>query len=165
MKRLLEGKLYIQISDIIFLLSGKYMIPNGLKEYLFTNYKAIDNSKLGNEFACFECQDDISYLNELTFITDYDVYKNVSIDILEDIIDDITCRKNQMELRINNMRKPNRELIEDYKITTLKATDISNIYLYRMGKIKLYIPGEKYEPSLIKKFKYTFEKKKQNKKL
>ena len=164
MKRFIENKLYIQISDIIFLLSGEYAVPESLHEFLFTKYKVIDNSKSGNEFVCFDNPDDIEYFNNLSFITDYDIYMRVSMDILENIIENITCKKRQIELRINNIKNPSKELKEKYKIITLKATDISNIYLYRTNKINLDIPGEKYEPLLIKEIKHTIGRRKQNEK-
>ena len=162
MKRLFGDKLYIQVSDIIFLLSGDYEVPNALKDYLYDNYKTISSSKSGNEFICFSNPDDIKYLNGVSFITDYDIYMKVSIDILESIIEKMTCSKRQMELKINNIRKPSEELKENYKIINLKISDISNIYLYRMNEIKLNIPGEKYEHLLIKEFKRNIEKIKPN---
>ena len=105
-------------------------------------------------FICFTNPIDINYLNGVDFITDYDVYKNVSIDILEKIIENLTCRIKQLELRINNSTRYNEKIDKEYMLITHKACDISNIYLYRMNKINLYIPGEKYEPLLIKKIKH-----------
>lgn len=155
MKRYIQGKLYLQISDIFYLIKHRTILSPNMFAKLITFSFNLNENFDRTEFVCFDdkdnsgkdnyiClyKDDILYLNALPCIVDYDSYKDYSIEDITNEYNSLSCKTKQLELKYNNL--PNgaikSALNAKHDAAVHKLNDLKILKLFKKGLIKLDIP-------------------------
>ena len=165
MKRYIQGKLYLQLSDIDYLMDNYEIIPDDICDILSAYIMNLDTNIEDDDFIYFTNKRFISYFNELDYIIDYDQYKDLSVADLADIVDKLNTEISQLELIYKNIKDSIRKdiLIGRHDDLDKKAKDLTKLARYKQGKINFYIPGEDYEKSkTLKRIKYILTRKKKD---
>lgn len=165
MKRLVEDKLYIQLSDIDYLMNNYEIIPDYISIILDGYIMNIDEHMEDDDFICFIDKRLINYFYELDYIINYDEYKDLSVASIADIVEKLNTEINQLELIYKNIKDSIRKdvLIGRHDDLDKKAKDLTKLARYKQGKINFYIPGEEYHKSkTLKRIKYILTRKKED---
>ena len=155
MKKYIQGKLYLQISDIFYLINHGTLLSDEIYNCLLIYSFNIDDNFDITEFVCFgsNCmigeknyicipKDDILYLNSLPCIINYDSYKDYSIENITNECNNLACKIKQLELRYNNISDNIiKDILNDKHDNAVhKLQDLKILKLFKEGKLKLDIP-------------------------
>lgn len=155
-----KEKLYLQISDIIFIFSHEIGIPDSVKED-FNNKLNVKNKK-GLEdtpytFKLFTEQSTISYINGLDYLLDYNEHKqSTTQDIYEEayLLQD---RKQELAINFNRLSLKDREKKQDIvkmcDELDFKIISLRDLLWFKEGSLSMIIPGSKRAKKAEKKLK------------
>ncbi len=109
---------YVQMQDIMYLYNSDAPIPASIYAKAFTSVTNINNSNRFN-FVKLDEEDEVSFFKNLEFVIDYDKYKDLTDEELEEEVKKLGIKANEIAEKWNNMakkeRKQNNNLLQNHK--------------------------------------------------
>lgn len=168
MKIIVDGKAYVQLNDIMYLINGLdgVSIPASIFNTVFKDGKPIictDENRY--EFVEFTDKDAIKFFSDLEFSVDYLTLKDLSE---EEIIQkgvEVAEEKNKWAKKYNEMsdddKRKNQDIVSKCEMLDFKMMSIRDIVWMKQGHLKIKLPkiveGSKKEKG-ISKIKNIFKK-------
>ena len=145
-----KEKLYLQISDIIFIFSHEIDIPESVKQDFNDKLKIKNRRGLEDNpytFKMFTEPETISYISGLDYIIDYDEYKKLEVpDIYQEayLLQD---KKQQLAVEFNKLSLKDREKKQDVvrlcDEIDFKIFSLRDLVWFKEGSLSMIIPGSK----------------------
>ena len=124
-------RVYVQIKDLTMLKYANTNISNDVFEAI---YDANDTNQDENDFVMFDKLEDINFFKSMDFIVDYKVFKDLSI---EEIQNQKTIITNEMTNIVNKLdlkdKTNNKTLLDKYELLKYKLDSINDIILNKSG--------------------------------
>lgn len=168
MKIIVDGKAYVQLNDIMYLINGLdgVSIPASIFNTVFKDGKPVlctDENRY--EFVEFTDKDAIKFFAELEFSVDYLAFKDLSE---EEIIQkgvEVAEEKNKWAKKYNEMsdndKRKNQDIVSKCEMLDFKMMSIRDIVWMKQGHLQIKLPkiadGNKKEKG-ISKIKNIFKK-------
>ena len=145
-----KDKLYLQISDIIFIFKHELNIPEEVKKDFNDKLKIKNISGVEDDpytFKLFTNPSTIEFVNGLEYIMDYNEYKTLSVHDIYEKAYLLQDKKQELALSFNKLSLKEREKKQDvvmlcdeldYKIFSLR-----DLVWFKEGNITMIIPGSK----------------------
>ena len=157
-----KDKLYLQISDIIFIFQHELNLPDSIKEDFNEKLKIKTTRGLEDNpytFKLFTEPETINFVNGLDYIVDYSEYKQLSVPeiyekayLLQDKKQELAVSFNKLSLKDREKKQDVVSLCDELDFTILSLRDLE---WFKEGSISMIIPGskraKKNEKKLIKK--------------
>ena len=142
-----KGKevVYVQRQDLMYLYESDMPILASIFTKVFVPGKVtITNDSNRFDFVKFEKDDEVKFFRDLEFIIDYDQYKDLTDEQLEEEAQKLATRVNQIAEKWNGMtekdRKENRNLLEEYQNLDYMIKFLGEIYAVNHGKRSMPFP-------------------------
>lgn len=154
---------YVQMQDIMYLLNETDTpIPTTIFTKVFTGVTIVNDSNRF-EFVRFDEEHEVKFFRDLEFIIDFDQYKVLSDEQLEDEVQKFGAKANEIAKKWNSMtkeeRKQNASLYDDHRNLGYMINFLSEIYAIKHGKRTMPFPDFVKMPEKPKK-KPFFKRKK-----
>ena len=145
-----KDKLYLQISDIIFIFRHELNIPEEVKKDFNDKLKVKNISGIEDDpytFKLFTDPETIAFINGLDYILDYNQYKTLSVHdiyeqayLLQDKKQELAKSFNKLSLKDREKKQDVVSLCDelDFKILSLR-----DLVWFKEGNITMIIPGSK----------------------
>ena len=157
-----KDKLYLQISDIIFIFQHELNLPDSIKEDFNEKLKIKTTRGLEDNpytFKLFTEPETINFVNGLDYIVDYSEYKQLSVPeiyekayLLQDKKQELAVSFNKLSLKDREKKQDVVNLCDELDFTILSLRDL---VWFKEGSISMIIPGskraKKNEKKLLKK--------------
>ena len=157
-----KDKLYLQISDIIFIFQHELDLPDSVKQDFNDKLKIKTTKGLEDNpysFKLFTEPDTINFVNNLDYIIDYNEYKQLSVPeiyekayLLQDKKQELAVSFNKLSLKEREKKQDVVNLCDELDFTILSLRDL---VWFKEGSISMIIPGskraKKNEKKLLKK--------------
>ena len=157
-----KDKLYLQISDIIFIFQHELNLPDSIKEDFNEKLKIKTTRGLEDNpytFKLFTEPETIEFVNGLDYIVDYSEYKQLSVPeiyekayLLQDKKQELAVSFNKLSLKDREKKQDVVNLCDELDFTILSLRDL---VWFKEGSISMIIPGskraKKNEKKLLKK--------------
>ena len=157
-----KDKLYLQISDIIFIFQHELVLPESVKQDFNEKLKIKTTRGLEDNpytFKLFTEPETIEFINGLDYIVDYNEYKQLSVPeiyekayLLQDKKQELAVSFNKLSLKDREKKQDVVNLCDELDFTILSLRDL---VWFKEGSISMIIPGskraKKNEKKLIKK--------------
>ena len=157
-----KDKLYLQISDIIFIFQHELNLPDSIKEDFNEKLKIKTTRGLEDNpytFKLFTEPETINFVNGLDYIVDYSEYKQLTVPeiyekayLLQDKKQELAVSFNKLSLKDREKKQDVVSLCDELDFTILSLRDL---VWFKEGSISMIIPGskraKKNEKKLIKK--------------
>ena len=169
MKIIIDGKAYVQLNDIMYLihdLDGA-CVPASIFEVVFEEGKPLICSDENRyEFIEFDDGDSIEFFKKAEYSVDYLSLKDKSEEELIQIGTEITEEKNKLAKKYNEMsdedKKKNQSIVSEYKMLEFKMFSIRDIVWMKQGRLKIKLPNflekEEKRQRPINKIRNIFKK-------
>ena len=135
---------YVQMQDIMYLSNETDMpIPASIFTKIFTGVTIVDDS---NRFDFVRCDDqhEVKFFRDLDFIIDYDQYKDLTDEQLEEEGQKFASKANEIAEKWNSMneekQQENISLLEEYRNIGYMLNFISEVYAVKNGKRSMPFP-------------------------
>lgn len=154
---------YVQMQDIMYLSNETDTpIPAPIFTKVFTGVTIVNDSNRF-EFVRFDEEHEVKFFRDLEFIIDFDQYKGLSDEQLEDEAQKFGAKANEIAEKWNGMteeeRKQNASLYDDHRNLGYMINFLSEIYAIKHGKRTMPFPDFVKMPEKPKK-KPFFKRKK-----
>jgi len=157
-----KDKLYLQISDIIFIFQHEMDIPDVVKQDFNEKLKLKTTKGLEDNpytFKLFTEHETIEFVNRLDYIVDYQDYKTLTVPeiyekayLLQDKKQELAVNFNKLSLKEREKKQDVVNLCDELDFTILSLRDL---VWFKEGSISMIIPGskraKKNEKKLLKK--------------
>jgi hypothetical protein len=157
-----KDKLYLQISDIIFIFQHELELPESVKQDFNEKLKIKTTRGLEDNpytFKLFTEPETIEFINNLSYIVDYNEYKQLSVPeiyeqayLLQDKKQELAVSFNKLSLKDREKKQDVVDLCDELDFTILSLRDL---VWFKEGAISMIIPGskraKKTEKKLLKK--------------
>ena len=134
---------YVQMQDIMQLNQSDISIPASIYIKVFTGITIVDDSNRF-DFVEFNEEHEVKFFKELEFILDYDQYKGLTDEQLEEEGQKIADRANKIAEKWNSMfpeeREKNSNLVQEYENIEYMLNFLSEIYAVKHGKRSMPFP-------------------------
>lgn len=134
---------YVQMQDIMQLNQSDISIPASIYIKVFTGITIVDDSNRF-DFVEFNEEHEVKFFKELEFILDYDQYKGLTDEQLEEEGQKIADRANKIAEKWNSMfpeeREKNSNLVQEYENMEYMLNFLSEIYAVKHGKRSMPFP-------------------------
>jgi len=151
MKVFKDDSVYIQINDLVKLLTLSEEVPNTILEKINIDEETIINDNNRFKFIKFDNPDEVTFFRKQDWIIDYDNYKDLPDDGLEKIAHELYLNSEHVVNRFNSLLKEEQNsnygknmLVEHVKLRHI-IHDLRHLSTYKCGDLKLNIPGENSE--------------------
>ena len=141
-----DGKevVYVQRHDMMYINSEMDIpIPASVFLKFFNGITIVDDSNRF-EFVKFEGEDAVKYFKDLDFIIDFDQYKGFTDDQLEEEVQKLGAKANEIAEKWNSMtekkRKENISLLEEYQKIEYMIQFLCEIYAVKHKKREMPFP-------------------------
>ena len=136
---------YVQMQDMMCLSRNSQMvIPSSITSKVFKGVTIVNDDNRF-EFVRFEDEAEVKFFKDIDFIIDFDQYKNLTdkqlneeIEKLEEKAEDITYKWNSMT---EGEKKENKFLCDEYYNTQHKKNFLCEIYGVKHGKRVMPFPA------------------------
>ncbi len=154
---------YVQMQDIMYLSNETDTpIPTTIFTKVFTGVTIVNDSNRF-EFVRFDEEHEVKFFRDLEFIIDFDQYKALSDEQLEDEAQKFGVKANEIAKKWNGMtkeeRKQNASLYDTHRNLGYMINFLSEIYAIKHGKRTMPFPDFVKMPEKPKK-KPFFKRKK-----
>ena len=154
---------YVQMQDIMYLSNETDTpIPTTIFTKVFTGVTIVNDSNRF-EFVRFDEEHEVKFFRDLEFIIDFDQYKALSDEQLEDEAQKFGAKANEIAKKWNGMtkeeRKQNGSLYDTHRNLGYMINFLSEIYAIKHGKRTMPFPDFVKMPEKPKK-KPFFKRKK-----
>ena len=165
MKIVLDGKIYVQKNDILYVIRHleKKPIPNSVFDRVFsgdTPFVCADHNRY--EFVEFDDKEAIEFFKNLDYSVDYLALKSMSETELCKLGQEIADKKDELVKKYNAMTKEeksaNDEILEQCSMLTFKMLSIRDVVWIKKGQLKIKFPKGIEENKLISKIKNIIKK-------
>ncbi len=134
---------YVQIQDIMYLHQSDLPIPLFIYEKYLQGVTVVDDSNRFN-FVRFDEKHEVNFFRDLDFVIDYDKYKDLTDEQLEEEGQKLAIKANEIAEKWNNMskkeRKQNTNLLQEHANLGYMLNFLSEIYAVKHGKRKMPFP-------------------------
>ena len=141
-----KGKesVYVQMQDIMYLSNETDIpIPATIFEKVFTGITVVDDNNRF-EFVKFNKEHEVKFFKKLGFIIDYDQYKDLTDEQLEEEAQKLQIKANDIADKWNAMseeeRKENKSLYQEHRNIGYMIKFLSEIYAVKHKKRKMPFP-------------------------
>lgn len=153
---------YVQMQDIVYLNQSDMPIPASIYTKVFTGITIVDDSNRFN-FVSFDEEHEVRFFRELEFVIDYDQYKDLTDEQLEEEGQKLATKANEIAKKWNSMssdeRQQNSNLLQEHENIGYMLNFLSEIYAVKQGKRFMPFPDFVKLPERSKK-KGFFRRKK-----
>lgn len=150
---------YVQMQDIMHLNQSDLPIPASIYTKVFTGVTIVNDSNRF-DFVRFDEEHEVRFFRDLEFVIDYDKYKGLTDEQLEEEGQKLAVKANEIAEKWNNMseeeRKQNSNLLQEHENLGYMLNFLSEIYAVKHRKRKMPFPEFVQVPKAKRK---TFFKK------
>ena len=153
-----KEKLYLQISDIIFIFQHELNLPDSVKEDFNEKLKVKTTKGLEDTpytFKLFTEPDTIAYVNGLAYIVNYNEKKQLTVPeiyeeayLLQDKKQELAVGFNKLSLKEREKKQDVVRLCDELDFRILSLRDL---VWFKEGSISMIIPGSKKAKKTEKK--------------
>lgn len=152
---------YVQMEDIMHLNHSDMPIPASIYTKVFTGVIIVDDSNRF-DFVRFDEEHEVKFFRELEFIIDYDKYKDLTDEQLEEEGQKLATKANEIAKKWNSMteteRIQNSNLPEEHENLGYMMNFLSEIYAIRHRKRTMPFPEFVQAPTAKRKTFFDFFK-------
>lgn len=134
---------YVQMQDIMHLNHTDLPILASIYTKVFTGIVVVDDSNRF-DFVRFDEEHEVKFFRELEFIIDYDQYRDLTDEQLEEEYQKIVTRANEIAEKWNAMteeeRDKNSNLLQEHENLEYMLNFLSEIYAVKHGKRSMPFP-------------------------
>ena len=135
---------YVQMQDIMYLTHETDMpIPASIFTKVFRGVTIVNDSNRF-DFIKFSTEEDVNFFRGLDFIIDYNQYKDLSDEQLEEKGEHLAKRANEIAEKWSSMtteeRKENSPLLDEHRNTQYMLKFIAEVYAVKHGKRSMPFP-------------------------
>lgn len=134
---------YVQMHDIMHLNQSDLPIPASIYTKVFTGITIVDDSNRF-DFVRFDEEHEVRFFRDLEFVIDYDKYKDLTDEQLEEEGQKLSVKANKIAEKWNNMsvekRKQNSNLLQEYENLGYMLNFLSEIYAVKHRKRTMPFP-------------------------
>ena len=145
---------YVQMQDIMQLTQSDMPIPATIYTKVFTDVTIVDDSNRF-DFVRFDEKDEVKFFKKLDFIIDYEQYKDLRDEELEEEAKKLARKANEIAEKWNFMsqdeRKRNSNLLQEHENLGYMLKFLSEIYAIKHGKRSMPFPDFVKSPEKPKK--------------
>ena len=145
---------YVQMQDIMQLNQSNIPIPASIYTKVFTGITIVDDSNRF-DFVRFDEKHEVKFFKKLEFILDYDQYKELTDEQLEEEAKKLAIKANKIAEKWNSMssdeRQQNINLLEKHENIEYMLNFMWEIYAIRKGERLMPFPDFVKSPEKPKK--------------
>lgn len=150
MKVFKDNSVYVQMNDLVKLLTLSEGVPDTILKKLHTEDELVvdDNNRI--EFIKFDLPEEVFFFKRQDWIIDYDNFNNLSDETLEKIAHGFFLDSETIVNRFNSLSKEEQNsnfgrnmLMEHVKLRHI-VHDLRHLSAYKSGVMNMEIPGEEY---------------------
>lgn len=145
MKVFRNNKIYVQKNDIMFAFNHSNSIPSVIINQFFRGIVIVDDSNR-MDFVAFEDKSAIDYFSKLDYIINYDDYKNMFIEELDQKIKELVIRRSKIVNKYNSLspkkRRQNFDLFNEYEKLEYVLDYLDEFRKSKLGTNHMNIPTE-----------------------
>ena len=131
-----KKELYIQKIDLLYLIESHIPVPESI--YIKTKRSIINNQ---NNFIKFTKPEDITFLNSIPWIIEYNDIKDLSIEIISQMINELYNKKELLKSTIKPTNdKEKLKVFLEIQTIELKIKSLQKILWYKKDNNRLNIP-------------------------
>ena len=160
-----KESVYVQMQDIMHLYHSDIPIPASIFTKIFNGIVIVDNSNRF-DFVRFDEEYEVEFFRKLDFVLDYDYYKNLTDEQLDEEGQKLVEKSNQIAEKWNSMspeeREQNSNLFQDYENIDYMLHFLSAIYAVKHGKTSMPFPDFVQLPEKPKKKRFFIFKRKKD---
>lgn len=134
---------YVQMQDIMHLNQSDLPIPASIYTKVFTGVTIVNDSNRF-DFVRFDEEHEVRFFRDLEFVIDYDKYKDLTDEHLEEEGQKLAVKANEIAEKWNNMseeeRKQNSNLLQEHENLGYMLNFLSEIYAVKHRKRKMPFP-------------------------
>lgn len=157
-----KESVYVQMQDIMHLNNTDMPIPASIYTKVFTGIVIVNDSNRF-DFVRFDEEHEVKFFRELDFVIDYDQYKDLTDEQLEEEGKKLATKANEIAERWNAMtteeRQKNINLLQEHENLGYMLNFLSEVYAVKHGKKSMPFPDFVKLPEKPKK-KPFFKRKK-----
>ncbi len=131
---------YVQMQDIMHLNQSDLPIPASIYTKVFTGVTIVNDSNRF-DFVRFDEEHEVKFFRDLEFVIDYDKYKDLTDEQLEEEGQKLAVKANEIAEKWNNMseeeRKQNSNLLQEHENLGYMLNFLSEIYAVKHRKRKM----------------------------
>ena len=145
---------YVQMQDIMHLNQSDLPIPASIYTKVFTGVTIVNDSNRF-DFVRFDEEHEVSFFRDLEFVIDYDKYKDLTDEQLEEEGRKLAVKAYGFAKKWNNMskeeRKQNSNLLQEHENLGYMLNFLSEIYAIKHRKRKMPFPEFVHVPEAKRK--------------
>lgn len=145
---------YVQMQDIMYLHQSDLPVLASIYTKVLTGVTIVDDSNRF-DFVRFDEEYEVSFFKDLEFIIDYDKYKDLTDEQLEEESKKLAVKANEIAEKWNNMskeeRKQNTNLRQEHENLGYMLNFLSEIYAVKHHKRKMPFPKFVKVPKTLRK--------------
>lgn len=134
---------YVQMQDIMHLNQSDLPIPASIYTKVFTGVTIVNDSNRF-DFVRFDEEHELKFFRDLEFVIDYDDYKDLTDEQLEEEGQKLAVKANEIAEKWNNMseeeRKQNSNLLQEHENLGYMLNFLSEIYAVKHRKRTMPFP-------------------------
>ena len=133
---------YVQMQDIMHLNQTDLPVPASIYTKVITGIVIVNDSNRF-DFVKFDEEHEVKFFKELDFIIDYDQYKDLTDEQLEEEGQKIATRANEIAERWNSMPPEERQLhnlLQEHENLRYMLNSLSEGYAVKHGKRSMPFP-------------------------
>lgn len=134
---------YVQMQDIMHLNQSDLPIPASIYTKVFTGVTIVNDSNRF-DFVRFDEEHEVRFFRDLEFVIDYDKYKDLTDEQLEEEGQTLAVKANEIAEKWNNMseeeRKQNSNLLQEHENLGYMLNFLSEIYAVKHRKRTMPFP-------------------------
>lgn len=134
---------YVQMQDIMHLNQSDLPIPASIYTKVFTGVTIVNDSNWF-DFVRFDEEHEVRFFRDLEFVIDYDKYKDLTDEQLEEEGQTLAVKANEIAEKWNNMseeeRKQNSNLLQEHENLGYMLNFLSEIYAVKHRKRTMPFP-------------------------
>ncbi len=134
---------YVQMQDLMYLNQSDMPIPASIYTKVFTGITIVDDSNRF-DFVSFDEEHEVKFFRELECVIDYDQYKDLNDEQLEEECQKLVTKANEVAAKWNSMssdeRKQNSNLLQDHENIGYMLNFLFEIYAVKHGKRSMPFP-------------------------
>jgi hypothetical protein len=150
MKVFKENSVYVQINDLVKLLTLSDGVPDTILKKIHTEEEIIIDDNNRFDFIKFDLPEEVFFFKRQDWIIDYDNFNSLSDEVLEKIAHQFFINSESIVNRFNSLSKEEQDsnigknmLMEHVKLRHM-VHDLRHLSAYKSGVMNMEIPGEEF---------------------
>lgn len=128
---------YVQMQDLMYLHQSNMPIPASIFTKVFTGITIVNDSNRF-DFVSFNKEHEVKFFRKLEFVIDYDQYKDLTDEQLEEEAQKSATKANEIAKKWNSMsldeREQNGNLFQEHENIGYMLNFLTEIYAVKHGK-------------------------------